>query len=516
MLNSDQVPNRLEQGNILQKERIIVVGAGVGGLVSALLLANRGFEVTILEKEEASGGKLRAQEVGGAHIDAGPTVFTMRWVFEEIFDACGLRLDDHLQLKKAGKIARHFWTTEDYLDLYADKERSAEAIGEFAGRGEAQAFRRFADEAERMYITLRDTFLTAQRPTPISLAKGSGLGGLSDLVAIRPFDTMWRSLSTNFSDPRLRQLFGRYATYCGSSPFLAPATLNLVAHVESEGVWLVQNGMHQIARTLESAFARSDGTIRHGERVRSINVARGRANGVTLDSGETLPADFIVANADAAAIACGEFGRDAKIAVPRVLRRERSLSAVTWTLLARAQGAPLLRHNVFFSSDYKREFEELIGARKVATDPTVYVCAQDRADMDEDLGENTERLLVLINAPPDGDANSFEEGEVERCKERAFNTMERCGLKLTYTPQECTITTPTDFHYLFPATGGALYGRASHGWRATFQRPAARTRLRGLYLAGGSTHPGPGVPMAALSGRLAADAIVQDLASTSR
>jgi len=494
--------------------QVVVIGGGVGGLVAALELACAGLDVTVLERAATPGGKLREVVVGGQRLDAGPTVFTMRWVFEAIFADAGAALSDHLTLRPASILARHAWDTDQRLDLFADLQRSADAIGQFAGAAEAAGFLAFSAEARRIYATLEKPFIRGARPSMGSLVRDAGAVAL---WGIRPFDTLWKALSQHFADPRLRQLFGRYATYCGSSPFLAPATLMLVAHVERDGVWLVEGGMHRIAQALAGLAAARGATLRYGAEVAEITLDRGRVSGVRLGDGERIAAGAVVVNADAGAVAAGLLGAAVRSATPVVAARDRSLSAVTWATVARAEGFPLSRHNVFFSKDYAAEFREL-GAGALPQEPTVYVCAQDRGDDDAPLN-GPERLLCLVNAPPNGDARPPTPMEIEQCTDRSLRLLARCGLNLTQ--QATETTTSAGFHRLFPGTGGALYGPAVHGATATFKRPGARTRVPGLYLAGGSTHPGAGVPMAALSGRLAAasllaDAPVRDSVSISR
>ena len=499
----------------MASHRVALIGAGIGGLAAAALLARNGVDVTVLERAPGPGGKMSEETVAGRRIDAGPTVFTMRWVFDELFADLGTSLDAHLTITRADILARHAWGPEERLDLFADPGRSAEAIGRFAGVDEARGFRDFLARARRTYATLEGPFIRGARPTPVSLATSAGLSGLGDLWRISPFTTLWKALGEHFRDPRLRQLFGRYATYIGASPFLAPATLMLVAHVEQEGVWLVEGGMHRVATTLADLAAASGATFRYGAEVAEITVARGRATGLRLPGGEHIEADAVIANTDAAAFAEGLLGGAASAAVPRPAAR--SLSAVTWAMVAKAEGFPLSRHTVFFSADYEAEFRHMLERGRLPARPTVYVCAQDRDGSEATPGDRSaapgdrERLLVLVNAPATGDSNAYPPSEVQPCETAAFALMERCGLRLTR--QEAVVTTPAQWRRRFPGTGGALYGAPPHGWAASFGRPAARTALPGLYLAGGSVHPGAGVPMATLSGRQAAASVLADLAA---
>jgi 1-hydroxycarotenoid 3,4-desaturase len=491
--------------------RVVVIGAGMAGLAAALELAAHGLAVTVVERADTPGGKMREVQVGRARLDAGPTVFTMRRIFDELFAAAGATLSDHIRLRPAEILARHAWSERERLDLFADVDRSADAVAALAGPAEGRGFRAFSQRAARIYRTLEHPFIRAARPTPLALVRNAGPGGLADLWRISPFATLWQALGEHFQDPRLRQLFGRYATYCGSSPFLAPATLMLIAHVEQDGVWLIEGGMHRLALALARIAALCGATFHYGAEAARIVVRGARAAGVELATGERIEADAVVVNADVAAISRGRLGHDVMHAVRNAPDSSRSLSAVTWSLLARAEGFPLLRHTVFFSTDYAREFDDIFQRAQLPAEPTVYVCAQDRDDRDGVTPHGLERLFCLVNAPPVGDAARPDAAQVERCEERTFARLARCGLHVQRRPETSVITTPADFDRLFPATGGALYGQAAHGWRASFTRPGSRCRIPGLYLAGGSTHPGPGVPMAALSGRLAAACVLADL-----
>ncbi|WP_211276686.1 1-hydroxycarotenoid 3,4-desaturase CrtD [Erythrobacter tepidarius] len=494
--------------------RVAVIGAGIGGLVSAALLAARGHDVTVLEKEAWVGGKARRVSLDGVEIDGGPTVFTYREVFDEVFAACGAQFDDHVIARRADIIARHAWDASGHLDLFADRERSLAAVAAFAGAEAARGYCSFAREAQRIFDVLEHPFLRGDKASsPLPMMWRMGLGRLPDMFAMRPFERMWDALGGHFKDPRLRQLFGRYATYCGSSPFAAPATLMLIAHLEARGVWLIEGGIHALAAALAMLAQRLGAHVRTDAPVAKVLTASGRTSGVRLASGETIPAEIVICNGDPSALATGRFGAEAQRAMPAIPPAKRSLSALVWYAHSRTRGFDLTHHNVFFSRDYPREFRE-IGAGATPSEPTVYVCAIDRgAAADASPPSGRERLQIIVNAPANGDARRYSPEERERCTRAMRATLERCGLTLE-DPLEHRLMTPEDWERLFPATGGALYGRASHGWAASFQRQGPKTRLPGLYCTGGATHPAAGVPMAALSGQLAARVIAKDLAST--
>ena len=498
------------------RHRVVVVGAGIGGLVSALELAHRGLEITVVEAAATPGGKMRQIAVDGVAIDSGPTVFTMRWVLDQMLASMGTSLADLLVLEPIDVLARHAWRgTEGHLDIFADAHRSADAIAAFSSPQEGRRFLEFCKQTRALYQTLEGPYIRSQRPTLVSMARDLGPRGLGVLAGLGPFATLWSALARHFHDPRLQQLFGRYATYCGSSPWSAPATLMLVAQVEQDGVWSVQGGMHAVALALARLAAGKGVVFRYGEACSEILVEGGTAHGVRLARGDTLHADAVVFNGDANALASGLLGGAARAAANVVPPDQRSLSALTWSMHARASGFPLVRHNVFFDTDYASEFDDIFKHRRLPGQGTVYVCAQDRNDDATDPGQH-ERLLCLVNAPADGDTHTFDASETQPCHTRSLALLAQCGLTLQAQPHQSVLTTPHDFNQLFPGTGGALYGRATHGWMSAFQRPASLSKLPGLYLAGGSAHPGPGVPMAAMSGRLAAATLMAHLDSTSR
>jgi 1-hydroxycarotenoid 3,4-desaturase len=502
---------------VAERQRVVVVGAGIGGLVAALLLASRGLEVTLVEAAGGPGGKMRPLVVDGEALDAGPTVFTMRWVLDELLDEIGTSAAASLPpLVPLSVLARHAWGDDgSRLDLYADQARSQEAIAQFAGPAEAARFQDFCKRAAHVYRTLEGPHIRSSRPSFGQMVADLGPRGLATLAALGPMASLARALTREFRDPRLRQLFGRYATYCGASPFAAPATLMLVAHVEQQGVWAVQGGMAALAGALAALAAARGVRLRYGVRCEAIEHAAGRASGVRLEGGERLAADAVVFNGDVSALAAllpAMSGALPRPAPPR----GRTLSAVTWALRVRSAGFGLDRHNVFFDGPPGQEFDDVFRKRRLPARGTVYLCAQDRPAAGAAL-PGPERLLMLVNAPPDGDQRSFDDTEITECQTRCLQLLRRCGLELQLDrPSQLQVRTPADFNRLYPATGGALYGPSTHGWMALFRRSGSATALPGLYLAGGSVHPGPGVPMAAMSGRLAAATLMAHLGSTAR
>ena len=489
-------------------ETVAVIGAGIGGLAAAMRLSHAGLCVTVFERADAPGGKMRQVDSPAGPVDAGPTVLTLRHVFEHLFRDVRETLADHVTLDEERILARHWWPDGSMLDLFADPAPTAEALGAFGGETAVREYDAFRRETARLFDAFDGPMMQAVSP---SLAKVTGtvMAEPGLIPAIGTFQTMAGRLAKDFTDPRLRQLFGRYATYVGGSPYAAPALLRLVAEAEARGVWRVRGGMHALARGMEGVAEKAGARFRYGTHIAGIaSAADGRLR-ITKESGEIETFDRCVFNGDPRALAIGALGAPCKGAVAARHVEPRSLSANVWAFAARPDGAALVHHNVFFGRDPRTEFEAIARGR-LPEDPTLYVCAEDRGG--PTAPPTLERFEIIMNAPP---ATGPAQEDPSECRIRTFPVLAARGLTFSPEPPDSALTTPAGFAHLFPGSRGSLYGRSPHGTMAAFARPTARTRMPGLYLAGGGAHPGAGIPMAALSGRHAAEAILTDLASTS-
>ena len=486
---------------------IAIIGAGIGGLAAALRLAHAGFEVDVFEAMSKPGGKMRTIPSAAGPIDAGPTVLTMKPVFEKLFADVGLALHDHVHLTPLDILARHYWDDGTRLDLFADHAKSRTEVAKIFGPKSAHEFDLFSKRAARLFDAFDEPMMQASRP---SLAKLTARVATNPrLIAdMAPLSTLAQSLNSAFSEPKLAQLFARYATYVGGSPLASPAILSLIWSAEARGVWSVNGGMHSLAQAIEAAAKTFGARFHYNAPVCEIIIENEMATGLITDYGEHR-AKTILFNGDPRALHTALLGQRATASVSSNSCEPRSLSAYVATFAAKPSGPDLAHHTVFFGNQPNAEFEPLANGQ-MPTDATLYLCAQDHGEVAPD---ELQRFEVIMNAPPSpGD----EEQEKSQCQKLIMDRFRSFGLHFTPQPGPEAMATPASFDRMFPASLGSLYGRSPHGMMSAFQRPQARTKIAGLYLCGGGAHPGAGVPMATLSGQHAAEAILKDQTSTLR
>ncbi|MEJ8562581.1 FAD-dependent oxidoreductase [Yoonia sp. GPGPB17] len=488
-----------------EKPRIVVVGAGIGALAAALRLSHQGCDVTVLDMHAAPGGKMRTVASAAGPVDAGPTVLTMRPVFEALFADVGEVLEDHLTLQPLTTLARHFWDDGTTLDLDADQSKSLANVTATFGAKARREFAAFSARTKRLFEAFDGPMMRTAEPNQMQVTK-TVLAQPRLIPDMAPHKTLAGLLKQSFSDPRLAQLFGRYATYVGGSPYASPAILSLIWRAEAQGVWSVSGGMHQLAQTIAELAKTRGAAFHYNTAATRITRQNGRINGVQTELGH-FPADVVLFNGDPRALVTGLLGESVKTAVRPQHTQPRSLSAFVHAFAAKPIGVDLAHHNVFFGQDPKAEFSALAKG-KMPTDATLYLCAQDHGHAAVD---DLQRFEIIMNGPP---VPRDPEKEKHPCQTQIFTRFRDFGLSFSPTPGPDALTTPQGFDALFPASLGSLYGRSPHGLMAAFKRPSARTKLPGLYLCGGGAHPGAGVPMATLSGQHAAAAIMTDHAST--
>lgn len=500
-------------------QRIIIIGAGIGGLCAAAELAHKGYDVTVFEQHAHVGGKMHHVLKDGVSFDTGPTVLTLRHVFDELFTRLGASLDDWVQLRPLDVIARHLWEDAPPLDLYADVNRNEAAIAQTFGGGAAAGYRAFAHYTESLYRLACAPFIYAARPTWTTPLKIYGMGAMAAAWRIDAHRSMMRALQHFFpKTPHLRQLFGRYATYTGGSPWRAPATLNLIAHVERMGVWSVEGGMHALADAVARLAVARGARICLGQPVAKLLSTHGRVCGVHMADGAQHSADAVIFNGDVRALKYGllpivaAHHADAPAPKTRPRPTARGLSAVTWGASRTLHTDGLAEHTVLFAPHGgKAEFDALFEGGPPCPSPTVYICAPGpyatRRPSAPDPSAQ-QRLFCLVNAPPT--KSRWRDADRKQATDGAMQRFAACGLQLDTPLQPSDILhTPYEHAARFLGSDGALYGEAPHSWAHFFRRPSSHGRLAGLFLAGGGVHPGAGVPMAALSGRLAAEAVHQ-------
>lgn len=489
-----------------RRQQIAIVGGGIGGLVAAIQLAGKGHQVDLFEQDDRVGGKLNRVILDGSTFETGPTLLTMPFVLDGVFSSVGARREDYLTLLKVDPACQYRWSDGSLLDLPFTPEDVISAIESFSP-GQGARARAYLDHARRVYELTKDIFIFGEFDGLSELFKPRNLPLLPSLPLLRPFSTLHAHNASMFTDKRLVQLFDRFATYNGSSPYRAPATLMVIPWVEiGFGAWYPLGGMHAVSDALARLASELGVGIHLQTPVRRIYVQNGRAGGVELDGGVLHRADHVISNADVTVTRRALLGMDVK------LPRDPSCSGLVLQISTDRQDRALAQHTILFSDQYQSEFDSVERSDVPHPEATIYISRSFHVDTTL-AAPGRENWFVLVNAPARGSGShpqdvtpSVWQGRAEEQADIVLRRMERFGLRPHI--HAMNIRTPDTMARQWSTDRGSLYGASSNTPWSAFLRPRQRSReVKNLWYVGGSAHPGGGIPLVATSGMIAAKLI---------
>lgn len=488
--------------------RVAVIGAGVGGLACGARLAAAGHDVQVFEQADVVGGKLGIHEEDGFRFDTGPSLLTWPQLLRDVLAATAPDDGDAipLDLERVEPTARYHFPDGTAMDAHADRERMRRSFDAALGLGTGAAWTRLMDRAERMWDAIEQPILSRPQPSVAGLANQARR--LTDLQKIAPHRSLRGIGQQYLHHPYQQQYLERYATYTGSDPRRAPAVLATIPWLEqTSGAWYVPGGLHRIADALAERITAHGGQVHTSARVDTVATSEDRVTGVTLADGTRIAADVVVANTEARTL-YGQLLEHPGAPKWRreVERAEPSLSGFVVLLGLDGQTPEMSHHTVLFNDDYDAEFDAIFGPDPHPVgDPTVLVTVpRDPAT----APEGGEAWFVLVNAARQGPVD-WDAGDTSaRYAEHIIDLMAKRGLDVRHRIRLSTWISPADLARRTGAIGGAIYGTSSNGWRAATMRPANQGPLEGLFLVGGSAHPGGGLPLVLKSAEITAGLIV--------
>ncbi|WP_137791507.1 phytoene desaturase family protein [Bacillus sp. E(2018)] len=497
------------------KKKVLVVGGGLGGLSAALRLAADGHEVTVLEKNERIGGKLNQRSGKGYTFDTGPSILTMPWVLEQLFESAGKNIHDYINIERIEPQWRTFFEDGTVIDVTSDLPEMLKEISKVNPQ-DAASFFKYLDYCSQMYELSMKSFY---KKSLTGLNDLRTLHSFKELLAMDPVKSMDQATKKFIKDKHLQQLFNFFIMYIGSSPYQAPAVLSQLIHVQlGLGIYYVEGGMYKIAESILSVLNEYNVDVRTNQKVVGILTEGTTAKGVKLENGEELYADIVVSNLEAIPAYKTLLSNhpQAKKAAEDLSKYEPTVSGLVLLLGVDKKYDEFAHHNFFFSQSGEREFDQIFNTGILADDPTVYVGISSKTDPTQ-APEGKDNWFVLTHVPPLKEGETWE-SNLESYRELVLNKLERMGAKDLRQHVEWEYTfTPDTLKELYGPNGGSIYGiRTDRKMNGGFKIPSRSNQFSNLYFVGGSTHPGGGVPMVTLSGQLTADLIGEDLKNVSK
>ena len=489
--------------------KIVVIGAGMGGMTAAARLSRGGHEVVLYEASDQIGGKCRTEWIGKVGFDTGPSLLTLPAVYKDFFQRTGKPMGLVCPIESVNpSFDYRFADGSNVKFANLSRKETLDSITESFGPESATQWDRIMKRAERMWDVSRGPFIESELKSPISLIKR--LTFMRDMKIIAPWKTLRVHADEILKDQRLRYIMDRYATYSGSDPRKAPAVLSTIAFVEeSFGAWHVKGGLGQLSATVYQRALDVGVTFHLNSPVSAINTTGKKVTGVTLADGTVVEADAVVANADASLVY-----NKLIIGKKRTLKKVRKnigkadVSVAGFCLLLGMRKDPeqvLNHHTILFPENYDAEFDAIFTDGKPVEKPTIYICAPQDPAMSKD--ETLEGWFVLVNAPTHGQFDWNDKEFARNYANTIIDQIEARGISVRDRLESLTVRTPADLEAAVHAPGGAIYGTSSNGARAAFMRAKNRSPIKGLYLVGGSAHPGGGLPLVGISGDLVTEAI---------
>ena len=489
---------------------VVVIGAGIGGLAVAARLSVKGHQVTILEQSDQVGGKAGFFERDGFVFDTGPSLLTLPAVYRDLFLKTGTSLEDNVDLQAVEPGTAYTWADGSHVTLPGvNPAAAATALGDALGGSARDDWLALIARAAYIWRVTRKPFLESPLTGPrdlVALARSP-----RDVRTVAPTTSLRRLGRRYLHDPRLVMLLDRYATYSGSDPRKAPAALATIPYVEQTfGSWHIGGGVHRLAQALEVRCAERKVDIRLNSDVIRVTLAEGRASGVDLATGEHIAAELVVSDADASHLYSNLLADNdnATKAKGQLAKATPSFSGFVMLLAVNGRTPGIRHHNVWFPADYDAEFDAVFRGRPV-DDPTIYACVPNDPLMRPD--DDHEAWFVLINAPRHGTGRrEFDWSDApfaNRYADKILATLAARGVDVRDRVLWRELITPADLEARTRAPGGSIYGTSSNGMRAAFLRPSNASPVPGLYLVGGSAHPGGGLPLVGLSAEIVAEMI---------
>ena len=491
------------------KKRIGIVGSGLGGLSAAIRLASAGYEVEIFESNSYPGGKAASVEFDGFRFDAGPSLLTMPFVLEDLFAEAGENLSDHLNLKRMDIICKYFYPDSTILNAYSDTNKFADEI-ELKTSDEKDSVLNYLDYCKNIYELTAELFLFNSPSRLKTFFNAKAFKTLFKINQIDPFRTMDKSNRRFFNDEKTIQLFNRYATYNGSDPYQAPATLNIIQHVEYNlGAFLPEKGIHQLTQELYNLALKKNVKFHFNTEVKSLVSENGSVKAINTGD-NTYNFDAVISNSDVNTTFQKLLNDNKTLESKRYQKLEPSLSGLVFYWAINDSHPKLEVHNVIFSADYKKEFDDIFNNRIIPENPTIYIYISSKYNQD-DAPPGKENWFVMVNAPYIKEQNWNQ--EIKSARKRIADKINSVlGINIENKITGERILSPLDIQNKTGSFRGSIYGISSNSRNAAFLRQPNKSRsYKNLYFCGGSSHPGGGIPLVILSGKIVSDLIKKDI-----